>query len=93
MDTFRLRLLLNYKFHTLVSLRFNIQVSERMSCCHQPVLQEARPGTARVRVTDLTGSGLINPTPDMDHSESEAEVETFDLSPEKLVGSPEVFSA
>lgn len=61
-----------------------------MSCCHQPVLQEARPGTARVRVTDLSGPGVINPTPHRDACESEAEVEPFGISPEKLVGSRQV---
>lgn len=62
-----------------------------MSCCHQPVLQEARPGTARVRVTDLSGPGVTNPSPHIDPSESEAEAEPFDISPEKLVGSPQMF--
>lgn len=62
-----------------------------MSCCHQPVFQEARPGTARVRVTDLSGPGVINPTPHIDPSESEAETKPFDISPAKLVGSPQMF--
>lgn len=55
------------------------------------MVQEARPGTARVRVTDLSGPGLINPTPDKGPCESEAGVESFDFSPEKLVGSLNVF--
>lgn len=61
-----------------------------MSCCQQLVVQEARPGTARVRVTDLSGPGLINPTPDKGPCESEAEVEPFDVSA-KMVGSLQAF--
>ncbi|XP_075945950.1 leucine-rich repeat-containing protein 56 [Anarhichas minor] len=34
-----------------------------MSCCHAPAPREVRPGTARVLVTELSGSGHINPTP------------------------------
>ncbi|XP_051239540.1 leucine-rich repeat-containing protein 56 isoform X2 [Dicentrarchus labrax] len=37
-----------------------------MSCCHGSVLQEVRPGTARVVVTELSGSD-INPTPAKKH--------------------------
>lgn len=61
-----------------------------MSCYHGPVPQETRPGTARVLVTDLSGSGLINPTPATEPRECEAEGEPFYLSPEKLVGFPSV---
>lgn len=34
-----------------------------MSCGRVSVLREVRPGTARVLVTELSGSGHINPTP------------------------------
>ncbi|KAG7522822.1 hypothetical protein JOB18_031460 [Solea senegalensis] len=34
-----------------------------MSCFHLPVAQKVRPGSARVLVTELSGSGHINPTP------------------------------
>uniref|UniRef100_A0A3Q2QJY7 Leucine rich repeat containing 56 n=1 Tax=Fundulus heteroclitus TaxID=8078 RepID=A0A3Q2QJY7_FUNHE len=34
-----------------------------MSVCQDSVVQEVRPGTARVQVTELSGSGCINPTP------------------------------
>eukprot|EP00064_Thunnus_orientalis_P014922 superscaffoldBa00002676_g14969 len=55
-----------------------------MSCYHGSVPQEVRPGTARVLVTELSGSGHINPTPAMKPCEdSETEVELH-LSPEKL---------
>lgn len=56
-----------------------------MSCCHQPGLQQVRPGTARVRVTDLSGPGVINPTPAKGPDGREAEVELFEVSPAKLV--------
>ncbi|KAF7659257.1 hypothetical protein LDENG_00001230 [Lucifuga dentata] len=36
-----------------------------MSFCHGSKPQEGRPGTARVPVTELSGSGPINPTPTM----------------------------
>ncbi|GAA6217592.1 leucine-rich repeat-containing protein 56 isoform X1 [Lates japonicus] len=55
-----------------------------MSCCHGSVPREVRPGTARVQVTELSGSGPINPTPATKHYEdSETAVELY-LSPEKL---------
>ncbi|XP_074488357.1 leucine-rich repeat-containing protein 56 isoform X1 [Sebastes fasciatus] len=55
-----------------------------MSCCHGSVRQEVRPGTARVLVTELSGSGQINPTPAPKPCEdSETAVELY-LSPEKL---------
>ncbi|XP_072241642.1 leucine-rich repeat-containing protein 56 [Leuresthes tenuis] len=48
------------------------------------VAQEVRPGTARVLVTELSGSGYINPTPVTKPSEdSDTEVELY-LSPERL---------
>ena len=57
-----------------------------MSCCHASVPQEVRPGTARVLVTELSGSGHINPTPATKPcDDSETAVEPY-LSPEKLVG-------
>ncbi|KAG7238114.1 hypothetical protein INR49_030176 [Caranx melampygus] len=55
-----------------------------MSCCHGPVPQEVRPGTARVLVTELSGSGPVNPTPATKTCEDlETAVELY-LSPEKL---------
>ncbi|XP_034032751.1 leucine-rich repeat-containing protein 56 [Thalassophryne amazonica] len=55
-----------------------------MSCCHVSVAQEARAGTARVLVTELSGSGLINPSPaSKPCEESEPAVEPY-LSPETL---------
>ncbi|KAM4573496.1 leucine-rich repeat-containing protein 56 isoform 1-T3 [Odontesthes bonariensis] len=55
-----------------------------MSYCLGSVAQEVRPGTARVLVTELSGSGYINPTPVTKHSEdSDTEVELY-LSPERL---------
>lgn len=60
-----------------------------MSCCHGSVPQEVRPGTARVLVTELSGSGHINPTPATKPCENSGSVgEPFYLSPEKLVGFP-----
>ncbi|XP_041652545.1 leucine-rich repeat-containing protein 56 [Cheilinus undulatus] len=55
-----------------------------MSCCLRSVPQEVRPGTARIQVTELSGSGSINPTPatkPCEHSETAVEVY---LTPEKL---------
>ena len=58
-----------------------------MSYCLGSVAQEVRPGTARVLVTELSGSGYINPTPVTKPSEdSDTEVELY-LSPERLVSS------
>ncbi|XP_047189452.1 leucine-rich repeat-containing protein 56 isoform X3 [Scophthalmus maximus] len=55
-----------------------------MSCCRGPVAQKVRPGTARVLVTELSGSGHINPTPATKPCEDfETAVERY-LSPEKL---------
>ncbi|XP_031139336.1 leucine-rich repeat-containing protein 56 isoform X1 [Sander lucioperca] len=55
-----------------------------MSCCQGSVPQEVRPGTARVLVTELSGSGHINPTPATKPCEdSETAVELY-FSPEKL---------
>ncbi|XP_023271303.1 leucine-rich repeat-containing protein 56 [Seriola lalandi dorsalis] len=55
-----------------------------MSCCHGSVPEEVRPGTARVLVTELSGSGLVNPTPATKACEdSETAVELY-LSPERL---------
>ncbi|XP_030587977.1 leucine-rich repeat-containing protein 56 isoform X2 [Archocentrus centrarchus] len=55
-----------------------------MSCCHGSELQEVRPGTAQVLVTELSGSGSINPTPaTKPYEESDTPVELY-LSPEKL---------
>lgn len=57
-----------------------------MSYCHWSVPHGVRSGTARVLVTELSGSGSINPTPASKPCEdSETPVE-FYLSPEKLVG-------
>lgn len=56
-----------------------------MSCCQGSFPLGVRPGTARILVTELSGSRRINPTPatkpcvDLD-----TEVESV-LSPEKLV--------
>lgn len=56
-----------------------------MSCCYGRVPQEVRPGTARVLVTELCGSGQINPTPvEKPCEDPEATVELH-VSPEKLV--------
>ncbi|XP_060932500.1 leucine-rich repeat-containing protein 56 [Limanda limanda] len=55
-----------------------------MSCCHGPVSRKDRPGSARVLVTELSGSGQINPTPSTKPCEDpETEVELH-LSAEKL---------
>ncbi|KAK5867658.1 hypothetical protein PBY51_012127 [Eleginops maclovinus] len=54
-----------------------------MSCCQVPVPKEVRPGTARVLVTELSGSGPINPTPATKPCE-DAEAVDVSLSPEKL---------
>ncbi|CAK6960034.1 leucine-rich repeat-containing protein 56 [Scomber scombrus] len=55
-----------------------------MSSYHGSVPQEIRPGTARVLVTELSGSGNINPTPAMKPCEdSDTAVELY-LSPQKL---------
>ncbi|XP_041853087.1 leucine-rich repeat-containing protein 56 [Melanotaenia boesemani] len=55
-----------------------------MNDCHGPVAQEVRPGTARVLVTELSGSGYINPTPVTKPCEDfDTEVELY-LSPERL---------
>ncbi|KAL4005978.1 hypothetical protein ACER0C_005691 [Sarotherodon galilaeus] len=55
-----------------------------MSYCHGSVPQGVRPVTARVLVTEVSGSGSINPTPASKPCEdSETPVE-FYLSPEKL---------
>ncbi|XP_029289423.1 leucine-rich repeat-containing protein 56 isoform X2 [Cottoperca gobio] len=55
-----------------------------MSCCHGSVPKQVRPGTARVLVTELSGSGHINPIPATKSCEdSETAVELY-LSPEKL---------
>nr|XP_020474189.1 leucine-rich repeat-containing protein 56 isoform X2 [Monopterus albus] len=56
-----------------------------MSCCHVSVAQDVRPGTARVLVTELSGSRHINPTPVRKPcDDSETAVELY-LSPKKLV--------
>ncbi|XP_029992534.1 leucine-rich repeat-containing protein 56 [Sphaeramia orbicularis] len=55
-----------------------------MSCCQGSFPQDARPGTARVLVTELSRSDHINPTPAPKSREgSETPVELY-LSPEKL---------
>ncbi|XP_067355958.1 leucine-rich repeat-containing protein 56 isoform X2 [Channa argus] len=55
-----------------------------MSCCHGCVRQEVRPGRARVLVTELSGSGQINPIPaKKPYEDSETAMELY-LSPEKL---------
>uniref|UniRef100_A0A3Q2VHE7 Leucine rich repeat containing 56 n=1 Tax=Haplochromis burtoni TaxID=8153 RepID=A0A3Q2VHE7_HAPBU len=55
-----------------------------MSYCHGSVPHGVRSGTARVLVTELSGSGSINPTPaSKPYEDSETPVE-FYLSPEKL---------
>ncbi|XP_008279972.1 leucine-rich repeat-containing protein 56 [Stegastes partitus] len=55
-----------------------------MSGCHGSVPQEQRPGTARVLVTELSGSGHINPTPSTKTCrDSETAVELY-LSPDGL---------
>ncbi|KAM9376092.1 leucine-rich repeat-containing protein 56 [Pholidichthys leucotaenia] len=58
-----------------------------MSCCRGSVAREARPGTARVLVTELSDLGsVINPTPVTKPCEDSAEstVEPY-LSREKLI--------
>lgn len=55
-----------------------------MNCLHGSLLRGARPGTARVLVTELSGSGHINPTPTpKPREELEILAETY-LTPEKL---------
>ncbi len=56
-----------------------------MSRCHGSVPQDVRPRTARVVVTELSGSGHINPSPaTKPRHDSETAVEPF-LTLEKLV--------
>ncbi|XP_071359565.1 leucine-rich repeat-containing protein 56 isoform X2 [Trachinotus anak] len=55
-----------------------------MSCCHGSVPQEVRPGTARVLVTELSGSGLVNPTPATKACEDSETAVALYLSPERL---------
>ncbi|XP_035013057.1 leucine-rich repeat-containing protein 56 [Hippoglossus stenolepis] len=63
---------------------FCYRKSLEMSCCHGPVPRKDRPGSARVLVTELSGSGHINPTPTTKPCEDpETEVELH-LSAEKL---------
>lgn len=58
-----------------------------MSFCHGSVPQAVRRGTARVLLTELSGSGHINPTPATKPCDnSESAVEPSYLSPGKLVG-------
>ncbi|XP_020498265.2 leucine-rich repeat-containing protein 56 [Labrus bergylta] len=55
-----------------------------MSCCLGSVSQGVRPGTARVQVTELSGSGNINPTPATKPFEDyESAVDVY-LTPERL---------
>ncbi|XP_024863134.1 leucine-rich repeat-containing protein 56 isoform X2 [Kryptolebias marmoratus] len=56
-----------------------------MNLCHGSVVQEIRPGTARVQVTELSGSGCINPTPNPGKQceDSDTAVELY-LSPDRL---------
>uniref|UniRef100_UPI0037E8F433 leucine-rich repeat-containing protein 56 n=1 Tax=Semicossyphus pulcher TaxID=241346 RepID=UPI0037E8F433 len=54
-----------------------------MSCCLGSVPQ-VRPGTARVQVTELSGSGNINPTPTTKPCEDSVTAVELYLSPEKL---------
>nr|XP_046250874.1 leucine-rich repeat-containing protein 56 [Scatophagus argus] len=61
------------------------QVGRKMSCSHGSVHQQVRPATARVLVTELSGSGHINPTPaTKPRDDAEMAVELSYLSPEKL---------
>ncbi|XP_029009641.1 leucine-rich repeat-containing protein 56 isoform X2 [Betta splendens] len=55
-----------------------------MSCCYGRVPQEVRPGTSRVLVTELSGSGQINPTPVEKPCEDSETALELNLSPEKL---------
>ncbi|XP_068595951.1 leucine-rich repeat-containing protein 56 [Brachionichthys hirsutus] len=56
-----------------------------MSSCHAPEPRGARPGTARVSVTELSASGHINPTPTSNSChDSKTAVELSYLSPDKL---------
>lgn len=57
-----------------------------MSCCRVPVAQDVRPGTARVVVTELSGSGFVNPTPATKKTceDLDTAAELY-LSPERLV--------
>ncbi|KAK2842059.1 hypothetical protein Q5P01_012259 [Channa striata] len=55
-----------------------------MSCCHECVPQEFRPGTARVLLTELSESGQTNPNPaKKPYGDSETPMDLF-LFPEKL---------
>ncbi|XP_014327930.1 leucine-rich repeat-containing protein 56 [Xiphophorus maculatus] len=55
-----------------------------MSVCHDSVVLEVRPGTARVQVTELSGSGSINPTPACKpNQDPDKAVEPY-LSPKRL---------
>ncbi|XP_034391088.1 leucine-rich repeat-containing protein 56 isoform X2 [Cyclopterus lumpus] len=55
-----------------------------MSCCRVSVPREVRPGTARVLVTELSGSGHINPTPATKPREDYKTAVELYLSQEKL---------
>uniref|UniRef100_A0AAQ5XF27 Leucine rich repeat containing 56 n=1 Tax=Amphiprion ocellaris TaxID=80972 RepID=A0AAQ5XF27_AMPOC len=55
-----------------------------MNSCHESVSPELRPGTARVLVTELSGSGYINPTPATKLSEDSETAEELHLSPDRM---------
>ncbi|XP_014841709.1 PREDICTED: leucine-rich repeat-containing protein 56 isoform X1 [Poecilia mexicana] len=55
-----------------------------MSVCHDSVVQEVRPGTARVQVTELSGSGSINPTPARKANQDQDKAVEPYLSPKRL---------
>ncbi|KAM3609689.1 uncharacterized protein V6R79_018613 [Siganus canaliculatus] len=55
-----------------------------MSCCHRDAPQGVRPGTERVRVTELSASGSINPTPATKPCEDSAMGPEIHISAEML---------
>ncbi|XP_051808590.1 leucine-rich repeat-containing protein 56 [Acanthochromis polyacanthus] len=64
-----------------------------MSSCQEPVSPELRPGTAQVLVTELSGSGYINPTPASKPSEDSETAAELHLSPDRmksLCGTPDL---
>ncbi|KAM6937875.1 leucine-rich repeat-containing protein 56 [Xenentodon cancila] len=70
----------NLTVKTLLTLR----ESEKMSSCHGSVVQEVRPGSARVLVTELGCSGNINPIPATKPCEDADAAEQLSFSPERL---------
>lgn len=56
-----------------------------MSCSHTTMIDMVQPASARVLVTELSGSGQFNPTPAEKACEDTKTALELCLSPEKLV--------